>query len=61
MKDGEWKMKVRFVGRHYKWAEHREDLFSLGATQSATRVTVFVALKMGPERQTQWLFVFKGS
>ena len=25
MKDGEWKMKVRFVGREYKWAEHGED------------------------------------
>ena len=24
MKDGEWKMKVRFVGREYKWAEHRD-------------------------------------
>ena len=37
MKDGDWKMKVRFVGREYKWAEHREDLFSSGATHSAWR------------------------
>ena len=27
MKDGEWKMKVRFVAREYKRAEHRDDLF----------------------------------
>ena len=25
MKNSEWKMKVRFVGREYTWAEHRED------------------------------------
>ena len=31
MKDGCWKMKVRFVSREYKWAEHREDLFSPGS------------------------------
>ena len=49
MKDGEWKMKVRFVGREDKWAEHREDLFSFGATHSASRVTDFLALKMGLE------------
>ena len=49
MKDGEWKMKVRFVGREYKWAEHREDLFSPGATQSASHVIDFLALKMGLE------------
>ena len=49
MKDGEWKMKVRFVGREYKWAEHREDLFSLRATHSASRVKDFLALKMGME------------
>ena len=49
MKDGEWKMKVRFVGREYKWAEHREDLFSPGATHSASRVIDFLALKTGLE------------
>ena len=49
MKDGGWKMKVRFVGREYKWAEHREDIFSLGATLSASRVIDFLALKMGLE------------
>ena len=49
MKDGEWKMKVRLVGREYKWAEHREDLFSPGATHSASRVIDFLALKMGLE------------
>ena len=47
MKDGEWKMKVRFVGRKYKWAEHREDLFSPGATHSASLVIDFLAFKMG--------------
>ena len=47
MKDGEWKMKV--VGREYKWAEHREDLFSPGATHSASRVVDFLELKMGLE------------
>ena len=31
MKDGEWKMKVRFVAREYKLVEHREDLVSPGA------------------------------
>ena len=41
MKDGEWKMKVRFVGREYKWAEHREDFFSPGATHSASRAVDF--------------------
>ena len=49
MKDGEWKMKVRFVGREYMWAEHREDLFSPGTTHSASRVIDFLALKMGLE------------
>ena len=49
MKDGEWKMKVRFVGREYKWAEHSEDLFPLGATHSASRAIDFLALKMGLE------------
>ena len=49
MKDGEWKMKVRFVGREYRWAEHREDMFSPGATHSASRVIDFLALKMGLE------------
>ena len=29
MKDGEWKMKVRFVARECKWAENREDMFPL--------------------------------
>ena len=49
MKDGEWKMKIRFVEREYKWAEHREDMFSPGATHSASRVIDFLALKMGLE------------
>ena len=49
MKDSECKMKVRFVVREYKWAEHREDLFSPGATHSASRVIDFLALKMGLE------------
>ena len=49
MKDGEWKMKVRFVGREYKWEGHRADLFSPGATQSAGRMIYFLALKMGLE------------
>ena len=49
MKDVEWKMKVRFVGRAYTWAEHREDLFSTGTTHSASRVIDFLALKMGLE------------
>ena len=49
MKDGEWKMKVRFVGREYMWAEHREDLFSPGVTNSVSRVIDFLALKMGLE------------
>ena len=49
MMDGEWKMEMRFVGREYKWAEHREDLFSPGATHSASRVIDFLALKMGWE------------
>ena len=40
-------MKVRFVGRQYNWAEHRDDLISFGATQSASLVTDFLALKMG--------------
>ena len=35
--------------REYKWAEHREDLFSPGATHSASRVIDFLALKMGLE------------
>ena len=48
-KNGVWKMKVRFVGREYKWAEHREDLFSPGATHSAGRIIDFLALKMGLE------------
>ena len=42
-------MKVRFVGREYKWAEHREDLFSSGATHAAGRMVDFLALKMGLE------------
>ena len=46
MKDDEWKMKVGFVGREYMGAEHREDLFSSGATHSAGRVMDFLALKM---------------
>ena len=45
-KDGRWKMKVRFVAREYKWAEHREDLFSLGATRSDGRAIDFIALKL---------------
>ncbi len=49
MKDGNWKMKARFVGREYKRAEHREDLFSPGATQSASRVMEFLAWKLGLE------------
>ena len=49
MKDGERKMKVRFVGREYKLAEHRKDLFSSGATRSAGRLIDFLALKMGLE------------
>ena len=49
MKDGEWKMKVRFDGREYKQTQHREDLFSPGATHSASRVIDFLALKMGVE------------
>ena len=48
MKDVEWKVMVRFVGRENKWAEHRED-FSPGATHSASRVIDFLALKMGLE------------
>ena len=47
--NGEWKMKVRFVGREYKWAEHREDLFSPGAKHSAGRMKDFLALKMDLE------------
>ena len=50
MKDGEWKMKVRFFGREYIWAERREDLFSPGATHAASRVIDFLALKMGLEK-----------
>ena len=42
MKGGEWKMKVRCVARECKWAKHREDLFSLGATHSAGRVIDFI-------------------
>ena len=38
MKDGEWKMKVRFVGRKCKWAEHREVLFSPGATLQSDEI-----------------------
>ena len=49
MKDSEWKMMVRFVGREYKWAEHREGLFSPGATHSADRVIDFLASKKGFE------------
>ena len=49
MKDGEWKMKVRFVAREYKWAEHRDDLFPPSATHSAGRVIDFTALKLGLE------------
>ena len=49
MRDGEWKTTVRFVGRDCAWAEHREDLFSLGATHSAGRVTDCLALKLGLE------------
>ena len=45
MKDGEWKMKVRFVGREYKWAKHREDLFSFGATHSVSRVMDFSSIE----------------
>ena len=39
-------MKVRFDGREYKQTQHREDLFSPGATHSASRVIDFLALKM---------------
>ena len=46
MKDGEWKMKVRFVVREYNWAEHHEDLFSLDATHSAGPEVDFIALKL---------------
>ena len=49
MKDGEWKMKVRFVRREYKCAKHREDLFSPLATHSAGRVIDSIALKLGLE------------
>ena len=49
VKDGEWKMKVRFVGREYKWAEYREDLFFCWTTHSASRVIDFLALKTGLE------------
>ena len=49
MKNGKWKIKVRFVDREFKWAKHREDLFSPGATHSAGRTTDFLALKMGFE------------
>ena len=49
MKNGEWKMKVRFVGREYKWAEHREDSLSRGATHPAGRIMDFLALKLGWE------------
>ena len=49
MTDGSWKMKVRFVGRENKWAEHREDLFSPAPTYSGGRVIDFLALKLGWE------------
>ena len=49
MKDGAWKMKVRFVGREYKWADHREDLSSPGATHSAGRMIDFLVWKTGLE------------
>ena len=49
MKDGCWKMKVRFVGREHKWAEHRGDSFSPGAIHFAGRVINFLALKLGLE------------
>ena len=42
-------MKVRFVGRKYKWVEHREILFPPGATHSAGRMIDFLALKVGLE------------
>ena len=49
MEDGERKMMVQFVAREYKWAEHREDFFSRGATHSAGRATDFIAVNLGLE------------
>ena len=46
MKDGEWKRNVRF---EYKWAKHRQDLFSPGATHSAGHAIDIIALKLGLE------------
>ena len=47
MKNGEWKMKVRFVAQKCEWAEHREDLFSAGATHSPGRVIDFKSFEVG--------------
>ena len=49
VKDGEWKMIVQFVGQEHKWAEHRKDLFSPGATPPLRHVKDFSAWKMGLE------------
>ena len=45
MNHGDWKIKVRFVAREYKWAERREDMFSVEATRSAGRGVDLIALK----------------
>ena len=51
-KDGEWKMKVGFVGREYIWAEDRED-FSPGATHSAPEYLERLA-KAGRDTDIVW-------
>ena len=45
LEDEGWRLEneVRFVGREYKWAEHRQDCFFPEATHSASRVTDFLA------------------
>ena len=42
----EWEFKVRFVGREYKWAEFREDLFAPGAAYCTGRIVDLMALKL---------------
>jgi hypothetical protein len=41
----EYELKVRFVGREYKWQELRDDLFAPGATHSCGRIIDYLSLK----------------
>ena len=43
--ENDWIVKARWVGREYKWQEFRDDLYTLGAGASSSRVIDRMALE----------------